>query len=204
GEYIRLSDYVGSRQQPIKAKEAIENPNVTYRYTFNQKNFKEIPGSPIAYWASEDIMKSFVNGKRLDDIASPRQGLATADNNRFLRLWWEPVSDKIKLNAKSATEFEEEEKKWAPYNKGGSFRKWYGNNDYLINWENDGHEIRNFKNSQGKQRSVIRNPKYFFKESISWSKISSGSIAFRYKPWGHLFDVAGTSIYSNHEELQYL
>src|SRR5699024_11185902 len=105
GEYIRLTDFVGARHQPIKAKEAIENPNVTYRYTFNQKNFKEIPGSPIAYWASEDIMKSFVNGKRLDDIASPRQGLATADNNRFLRLWWEPVSDKIKLNAKSATEF---------------------------------------------------------------------------------------------------
>ncbi|MFV8784782.1 BREX-1 system adenine-specific DNA-methyltransferase PglX [Aerococcus urinaeequi] len=204
GEYIRLSDFVGSRHQPIKAKEAIENPNVTYRYTFNQKNFKEIPGSPIAYWASEDIMKSFVNGKRLDDIASPRQGLATADNNRFLRLWWEPVSDKIKLNAKSATEFEEEEKKWAPYNKGGSFRKWYGNNDYLVNWENDGFEIRNFTDSNGRIRSRPQNTQFFFRESITWSKISSGSIAFRYKPAGHIFDVSGTSIYSDHEELQYL
>src|SRR5699024_9392269 len=99
GEYIRLSDFVGSRHQQIKAKEAIENPNVTYRYTFDQNNFKEIPGSPIAYWVSDSTIKSFLNSEILEDYVNYSVGIQTGDNNKFLRNWWEVDSYNIKFNA---------------------------------------------------------------------------------------------------------
>ena len=106
--------------------------------------------------------------------------------------------------AHSIAEALESRKKWFPYNKGGEFRKWYGNNDYVVNWENDGVEIRHFTDERGKLRSRPQNTDTYFSESITWSKISSGTIAFRYKPHGHIYDVAGTSIFADHEKLLYL
>ncbi len=142
------------------------------RYATAQNNFSKIPGSPIAYWVSEKIIEAFANNQPLGQIAEPRQGMATADNNRFLRLWFEVSTQKTN-------------RKWYPYSKGGSFRKWYGNGEYFVNWENDGAEIKSFPGS------VIRNPSYYFKHGLAWSALTSGSISFRYLPEGYLFDSKG-------------
>ena len=105
------------------------------------------------------------------------------------------------LNASSREEAKLSGKKWFPYNKGGEFRKWYGNNDYIVNWKEDGYEIRNFYGDNGKLVSRPQNMDYYFLQSITWSKISSGGIAFRFKPQGHIFDVAGTSVFTEDEKL---
>ena len=162
-------------------------------------NFSKIPGSPVAYWLSKAMLATFENGTLLGNIADAKQGIATADNNRFLRRWSEVEIDKTYFNAGSHEEAKNSSAKWFPYNKGGEFRKWYGNNDYVVNWEDDGIELKGFKGS------VIRNPTFYFKECFSWSLVSSSVAAFRYKPVGHLFDVAGMSCFAeNEEKLLYL
>lgn len=144
GEYVKLSDFVGAENQPIKTIEAIKNPNVNYRFTVNSQEFSKIPGFPIAYWVSNKKRKVFEKGKSLDNIAEIKIGLASNDNERFLRFWHETSFGKIGFNFKSRDEAKESRLKWFPYNKGGSFRKWYGNNEYILNWENDGYELRNW------------------------------------------------------------
>ena len=166
-------------------------------------NFEKIPGAPVAYWVSEKMMEAFEKGVLLGTVADARQGLATADNNRFLREWYEIDVDRIMFHAKSCEEAKESGKKWFPYNKGGEFRKWYGNNDFVVNWENDGYEIKHFADEKGKIRSYTRNPQYYFRECLSWSLVSSSVAAFRYKPNGNIFDVAGMSCFSD-ENLLYL
>ena len=167
------------------------------KFETNQSNFENIPGSPFAYWASEKLLNAFKVGKQLGEIVPIKQGLATADNNRFLRLWYEVDNSKISFN-------KDLNKKWYPYNKGGAFRKWYGNNDYVVNWEKDGYEIKNFKDEKGKLRSRPQNTEYYFRKSVTWSLISAGSIAFRYKPSGHIFDIAGMSCFPNDEIFDYI
>ena len=135
------------------------------------------------------MFEAFKNGIPLIDIGDIKQGLATADNNRFLRQWFEVNSSNINFSCGSCDESKNSDLKWYPYNKGGNFKKWYGNQNYIINWKNDGFEVRNFK------KSVIRNSNFYFHESLSWSKISSGSIGFRFFPKGFLFDVAGCSVF---------
>ena len=202
---FRLSDFKGGMEvQKQKVLEAIANKDCGYFYEADENNFSKIPGSPIAYWVSENFIRAFENGTKLGDIADSKQGLATADNNRFLRLWFEVNNSRIKFDAHDREEAIDSDKKWFPYNKGGEFRKWYGNNDYVVNWQNDGYEIRHFTNGCGKLRSRPQNTDTYFKESITWSKISSGSIAFRYKPSGHIYDVAGTSVFAEHNLLIYL
>lgn len=158
--------------------------------------FTKMPGAPIAYWVSDKIRDIFISSKPLAEIASPKQGLATADNDRFLRLWFEASRNRIGFGMKNRQEALQSCKKWFPYNKGGEFRKWYGNQEYVVNWENDGQEIRNIVDEKGKLRSRPQNTDYYFKESVSWSKISSGSLAMRFFPNGFLFDVAGCSLFS--------
>ena len=167
------------------------------RYVAKQSNFSKIPGGNIAYWASEKLFTSFINGKVLGSIANSKQGLATADNNRFLRQWFEVYNGCICFDCNSEEESASGEFKWFPYNKGGEFRKWYGNNDYVVNWEFNGNEIRNFVDAKGKLKSRPQNTKFYFKPSFSWSLVTSSSIAFRYKPQGFIFDVAGMSCFSN-------
>lgn len=169
------------------------------------ENFSKIPGSPIAYWVSENILLAFNNGTSLGEVAYPRQGMATTNNNRFLRQWYEVSKQKIGFDFNS-----EEETigiyKWFPYNKGGEFRKWYGNNDYVVNFQNKGKEVCDYIDSHSAvdhKGRVINRDKYF-KECITWSKVSSGDIAFRYKPNGFIFDVAGTSIFGDKEKLRWL
>ena len=198
GGYIRLSDFVGAAKQAPKALEAIKNPDCGWFYRRDADTFKQIPGTPIAYWSSDALLDAFANAKQLNEYGKPRQGLATGENARFVREWWEVDGQKSSYSCCSVQESVSSACKWFPYNKGGDFRKWYGNNECVIDWENDGHLVREYPGS------VIRNPDYYFRPSITWSKISSGSIAFRFKPAGHVFDVAGTSVFSDADSLKYL
>ena len=160
-------------------------------------NFSKIPGAPVAYWVSEKFLQSFVTGIMLGKIADSKQGLATSDNDKFVRFWYEPSFCKLTLHAHDATEAVKLNAKWVPYNKGGNFRKWYGNNEFVVNWENNGYEIKHLYDKNGKLRSRPQNTQYYFRESGSWSLISSSVAAFRYKPYGHIFDVAGMSFFSD-------
>lgn len=197
---IKLVDYCYARKSE-KANQFFNKENYYYP---KQSNLKKIASYPIAaYWASDTAISAF-NNKNIGMLGEPRVGLQTGENERFLRWWFEVDLDKLKFDAKSRLDALESGEKWFPYNKGGEFRKWYGNNNHVINWEKDGEEIRNFKDKNGKLRSVIRNPDYYFQQCITWSKISSGSIAFRYKPYGHIFDVAGTSIFLDEEIMNYI
>lgn len=189
GEYIKLSDFKGAKNQPIKTLEAVKNPNCNWRFQATQKDFEKIPGSPIAYWVSDKVREIFEKNQKLGDIGEAKQGLATADNNRFLRLWNEVNYNKIGYNMSNSQEALESRKKWFPCNKGGSFRKWYGNQEIIVNWEKDGFELKDFKNS------VIRNPSYYFKEALTWSTISSSDCSFRYSPIGNIFETKGSNYF---------
>ena len=160
------------------------------KFQAKQKDFEKIPGSPIAYWVSDKIREIFEKNKKLGEVGEAIQGMSSADNNRFLRLWNEVNFIKIGYNITNSQEALESKNKWFPYNKGGEFRKWYGNQEYLVNWENDGYEIKNFK------KAVLRNQSYYFRESISWSLITSTTSSFRYYPNGFIFDAAGSSYFS--------
>ena len=197
GEYCRL---IEPTSQQGKEDMFLAGEN---RYAADQSNFSKIPGSPVAYWVSQNILNAFGN-KTLGMIANPKVGLQTGENNRFTRLWYEILFDNFKVDAHSGIDALNSKKKWFPYNKGGDFRKWYGNNDYVVNWENDGWEIKHFTDDKGKLRSRPQNTDTYFHESITWSKISSGTIAFRYKPTGHIYDVAGTSVFAGTTMLLYL
>ncbi|MGA4509036.1 SAM-dependent methyltransferase, partial [Propionibacteriaceae bacterium G1746] len=151
-------------------------------------DFAGIPGSPIVYWLSEKMRGSFATGRPLSEVANLRQGLATADNNRFLRQWWEVSGRRTAFTCTSREEAAASGARWFPYNKGGEFRKWYGNQEHVVNWENDGAEIVDFK-----PRSVIRNPGTYFSPSVSWSDISSGEAAFRRYPQGFIHANTGHS-----------
>ena len=201
GNYIKLSDFKGADNQAPKTIEAINNHECGYYYETSSENFSKIPGSPIAYWVSSKLISAFQDGRPLSPVASPCVGLQTGDNGRFLRLWFEVCNQNISFGCTSCGDSSARATRWFPYNKGGDFRKWYGNSDYVLNWEKDGFEIRNFKDEKGKLRSRPQNTQYYFNESTSWSKISSGPISFRYKPSGFVFDVAGTSVFSDSHEL---
>ncbi|EDU9161211.1 BREX-1 system adenine-specific DNA-methyltransferase PglX [Salmonella enterica subsp. enterica] len=158
-------------------------------------DFKKIPGAPIAYWVSENILKSFDNIK-LKEVAMPRQGLATMDNNLFTRAWSEVSIRKTSICNGH---------KWHPYNKGGEFRRWYGNQDLLVNWLNSGEEIKKLSIARyGSASKRVVNESSYFKESITWSKISSGTPSFRYMPQGFIFDVAGMSIFPEKKKMTFL
>lgn len=204
GNYLRLVDFRGGMEvQRQKTLEAIADHNCGFYYEQSTDNFAKIPGSPVAYWVSDKLLHDFEN-KKVSELSAPKVGLQTGENDRFVRMWYEVGSTKIKFNAFSIEDARQSKAKWFPYNKGGYFRKWYGNNDCIVNWEDDGYEIKHFVDAKGKLRSRPQNTYTYFRENITWSKISSGSLAFRYKPVGHIYDVAGTSIFADHETLIYL
>ena len=165
------------------------------RYTAQQSNFSKIPGSPVAYWVSGSMLHCFDEGVALSTLATPRTGIMTGDNARFLRLWWEVANSATKLNAQDAEDAISSAAKWFPYNKGGEFRRWYGNEDYLINWENGGVEV--FTNAKKEKRNAQDYPEEFkFKKAISWSLVTSGKPAFRLKK-SNLSDIAGPALFTS-------
>ena len=200
GLYFRLTDYKGGMAIQERKYLRIKENKADNFYMADVNNFKNIPGSPIVYWANSKYFDIFKKSTVLKKYGDTRQGMATSDNNRFLRYWYEVSNKKIGFNMQKSVEALESKMKWFPYNKGGHFRKWYGNIDYIINYENDGSEVKEYaKSLYNSVTRTIKSISEYFKQCISWSKISSGSIAFRYYPNGFIFDVAGCCIFYNDE-----
>ncbi|WP_010494805.1 BREX-1 system adenine-specific DNA-methyltransferase PglX [Paenibacillus elgii] len=204
GQYVRLVEFQDSKEKMLKTRKAIENPSVNYRYIATMNEFDKIPGEPLAYWVSAKVKVLFSNGTKLSEVAVPKQGLATANNNRFLRQWNEVAFDKINFDAKNIEDAQSSGFKWFPYNKGGEFRKWFGNNYFIVNWENDGYEIKNFKDEKGKVRSRPQNTNYYFREGVTWSDISTSNFGVRYSNQGFIFDVSGSMAFPLKENLLYI
>ena len=178
----------------------IQFPTINERYKkIKQENFNKILGSPIAYWVSDKIREIFEKNQKLGNVGKTKQGLATADNGRFLRLWNEVSYNKIGYNMVNSQEASESKKKWFPINKGGSFRKWYGNQEYLVNWENNGHEIKeNVLQKYPYLKTadfVVKNQEYYFKKGLTCSTMSSSDCSFRYSPIGNLFETKGSNYF---------
>lgn len=161
-------------------------------------DFKDIPGTPIAYWASDAMLSVFRRSCLMSDYADLKQGLATGNDEEFVRFWWEVASDKAKYDACSVSDALSSGAKWFPLNKGGSYRKWYGNNDVLLAFDQDSYRRLSC------QGNHLPSKRYYFRPSLTWSKVSSGVIAFRYKPAGHTFGVAGGGIYADSDAMGYL
>ncbi|MEY4190867.1 MAG: hypothetical protein RIR17_1603, partial [Planctomycetota bacterium] len=205
GSYIKLSDFKGHENQAPKTLEAIKNQECGWFYNANPDNFKKIPGSPVAYWASESILSSFDRYPNLESLGLVRQGASTSDNERFLRLWHEVNLSKIGFDLSDLDEANSSGFKWFPYNKGGDYRKWYGNHDFVVNYENDGQELKEFQSTLNQGWTVrLKSREYYFKPSVSWSKISSGLFSSRFFSQGFIFDVAGCCYFpsnSFHEKI---
>lgn len=198
---FRLSDFKGGMEvQKQKVLEALADKNCGYFYETEEENFSKIPGTPIAYWVSKNFIEMYSKTSPLSEKAVACVGLQTSDNKRFLRLWYEISKNKIGFNFSNITEAKSSKYKWFPYNKGGDFRKWYGNQEYVVNWENDGEEIRAynaFLNSSRASNIGIANTQYYFQESGTWGLVSSASFSVRYSPKGFIFDTGGSSVFAN-------
>ena len=173
-----------------------EDGNRIYYPNVEQKNFEKIPGCPIGYWFKESFLALY-DSKMISDAAIGKNGITTSDNDTFLRLWHEVSLNKIKF--KRTIDSVQNTDKWIPYNKAGGKRRWYGNLDYVINWENKGSAIKNLRDENGKKLASVRNESYYFKEAISWSDIKSNGTSFRYYPMGLIFDASANTSYMNHE-----
>lgn len=180
---IRLVDFCYSKRDQKK----IEYFNPINEYYSNQEDFKKIPGMPITYWASENTFNILKSSQKVGDVGFSKKGLDTGNNNVYLRMWYE-----VDINKKG--------KKWVPLNKGGSFRKWYGNQLYLIDWEGNGHSLKTLS------KANIRNEKFYFKEGLTWSDLTSGDFGARYFTEGFIFDATGPCYFGNniHEMLAYM
>lgn len=203
GEYIKLSEFRGAENQGPRTLAAVEDRNCPYRYTATQEDFERLPGQIIAFWASKRVVGTF--GKAvLGDILTTREGMATADNDSFLRLWPEVSIDNIGFGCADALDAQDTGRTWFPYNKGGDYRKWYGNNDYVVNWKNDGQLIRNNKDVKtGRIRSHNYNGEFAFRKGVTWSALSSSNISVRYTDSGFLFDSKGAKGFATSEDELY-
>lgn len=188
GTYCRLIEPTSEKG---KADEFLAENN---RYYAKQKDFNKIPGTTIAYWISKNMLGAYEAGKNIGEIAFPKTGMTTGDNNRFLRMWFEVNINNAKFDVESAKEAQCSEKKWFPYCKGGGFRRWYGYNEYLVNWFNDGYEIKNNIKANGLKAASVRSENMYFKPLITWSAVTSGLFSCRYCFGGALFDSGGSSI----------
>tara|TARA_B110000503_G_scaffold78214_1_gene120261 strand:- start:4959 stop:8636 length:3678 start_codon:yes stop_codon:yes gene_type:complete len=232
GTYLRLVErtFQEFHQEHLKDLFLLANGNEEFRYNFvgyskddpkfvhsadglkvyypsiPQTNFSKIPGSPIAYWTPKVSVDHFENNKSIGDYLVIKQGLTTSDNKRFLRNWSEVSYYKIGFGIKNRDIALQSGLKWFPYNKGGGARKWYGNQEYLVNWENDGFDIKalivkKYPYLKGNPDFVAKNPEFYFRDCITWSKISSGIICFRFQPKGIIFSDAGMGIFTSSDDL---
>ena len=200
-----VSKYLGSYRRLFEkqgAVDSVEQKEEWYlegkgRFVARQDSFEKIPGAPVAYWVSENVRKCFEASEKIGTYASPRQGLATGNNEVFLKLWFEVNANDININACNYEMFEKSKKKYIPYNKGGAFRKWFAFLDCVIRFDKESYEILSTTGNHLPSREL------YFHEAISWSKVTSGSLSMRYVPTGSAFDVAGCSIFSK-ENLDYL
>lgn len=193
GTYVRLIDPVSQRG---KEEMFLRGEN---RYTAIQSDFLKIPGTPVAYWVSERMFATFESGTPLSEIAKGKSGQNTGDNERFLRLWYEIPCSEIGFTLPS--DYKGYGYRWIPYNKGGEFRRWYGNYLYVVNWNNDGEEIKQYAviRNNGKHWSrYIQNIDCLYKEGITWSIVTASTFSMRYLPAGFICDYAGCAVFPPH------
>lgn len=184
GGYIKLSDFKGHQNQAPKTLEAIKNPDCGWFYNAKSDDFKKIPGSPIAYWINDNLVKAF-DFSKIGYKFPVKSGLTSGDKPRFVRNWTECDFGKINFNAING---EKNSCKWFPHNDGGALRKWYGNRSSIINWELGGSEIKEF------EKSTVRSPQYYFCSGITWTDVSSSFFSARYLPTGSVFENTGSII----------
>ena len=208
GCYLRLVDFRGGMEvQRQKTLEAIANHDCGFYYEQNTDNFSKIPGSPVAYWVSVAFLKSF-EGKTIEDYSFAGIGMRTGDNSRFLRHWYEVAKDNMIIGCKSKNEQIVSHCRWVPYNKGGEFRRWYGNNEYVVNWLNDGEEIkentrRTYPELGDNLGWKISNEQYYYKKGITWSGITSSKCSFRVYEEGFIFDSGANGLFTYDEDMRY-
>lgn len=202
---FRLSEFRGGMEiQKLKVLEAQENKECGYFYESEQKNYSKIQGFPIAYWASNSVFCIFEKAQPLSEYSTTRLGMATANNDLFVRFWNEVEISKVGFGIKSRELAIQSKYKWFPYNKGGDFRRWYGNNCLVVNWENDGMDIQNFKDEKtGRVRSHNYNLDYIFREGLTWSALSSTYFSVRRVYSGFLFDDKGSSVFMDDSIIDY-
>ena len=199
GGYVRLSDFRGSENQGPKTLEAIENPNCSWFFLAAAADFKKIPGSPIAYWLPKNITDLFNEKPSLAESCKLFKGLSTGENDKYIRYWYEIDYKEIFFDCKASDFSRSDTRRWYPCNKGGPFRKWFGNKDSVIDWKNDGRKLRSMM-----PKSVIRSPKNYFKPCISWSKVTSSAFSMRYFDSGFVPLDSSSSLIANNDMLSKL
>lgn len=203
GLYLRLTDFSGGMEAMggyvRQAAKAVRQP---WCYEARLSDFRQVPGSPFAYWAGGSVARVFRQGKPLGELAPICNGLFTCDNRRFLRLWWEIDSQRIDFTCGSAPECYESKKRWFPYNKGGPARKWYGNQDWVIDFANFGADVRAWRLQSG-QSAAMTGRQYYFQPSLSWGFVNSNRFSVRAYPKGFVFDIAGSSLFPPKEDRLY-
>ncbi len=209
GAYIKLSDFKGHQNQALKTLEAIQNSNCGYLYYAKSADFAKIPGSAIAYWVSDKFLNLFVNFSSIEKSYSFKHGMSTGNNNAFLRIWYECNFIKTRFNYLNREDALNSGNKWFPCQKGGAFRKWYGNNIFLINYYKNGLEMSTLKEKGLNPGFRHDNPSFYFQEGITWSTVSSSSLSMRYVPQGFIFESKGSmsfkkSLYSLYSGLGFL
>ncbi|HXH11049.1 MAG TPA: BREX-1 system adenine-specific DNA-methyltransferase PglX, partial [Alphaproteobacteria bacterium] len=202
GTYFRLVKESDGKAKQARFEQALANLSagqpdpIVYRY--RQGDFDAIPGSPWVYWITTGVKRIFETSKPLEGIAEPRQGLATADNRRFLRYWWEVGTQRIAFRCQSREESDLRREKWYPYMKGGSFKRWYGNQEYVINYGLNGFELKAWADplygNSGWSR-IIKSTEYYFRRGVTWTDLTSGRFSARLSPGGFIFDVKGSSAF---------
>ncbi|MFN9829653.1 MAG: BREX-1 system adenine-specific DNA-methyltransferase PglX, partial [Pseudanabaena sp.] len=201
GTYVKLSDFKGHQNQEPKLLEAIKNPNCGYLYHAKSRDFGKIPSSAIAYWVSDRILKIFETETPISKVSETRIGMATGENDRFLRLWYEVDKLKIGFGFHNRQIAKASKLKWFPFCKGGDYKRWYGNQEYLVDWENDGNILQNLTNDLGKVRAHNFNLDHIFQEALSWSSVSSSNFGIRKYGYGFLFGTGGSALFTKSENL---
>ncbi|OYQ64212.1 SAM-dependent methyltransferase [Pseudanabaena sp. SR411] len=204
GGYVKLSDFRGEENQAPKALEAIKNPNCGWFYRASADDFKKIPSNAIAYWISKYTRQAFENGQPLHLLATPRAGMITGNNDLFVRLAHELSRSTIDFNLSSRDEAKKSSKKWFPYQKGGSFRKHFGNYEFVVDWENDGYRLRTTTNHLGKVPAHAFNEQFIFRKNINWSAITSSNFSCRITEKGCLFDASGSAAFPEKDDDVYM
>ena len=193
-----IQNYKGSYRRLFDKQGAVDSVETKEQWFFEEKGLyvakqdelAKIPGAPLAYWASKNFIAAF-EGDNLGRLCDLSEGIHSRNNDEFLRLWYEVCANRSSLSTFSKA------KKWYPCNKGGGYRQWYGNNDYVIDWENDGQHIRNFK------KASVGNNRHRFDEGITFTTITSAERTFRYSPEGYLYDMAGPTFFVHNKKLMY-
>lgn len=201
GQFVRLTGGRSEKEKEDVLLEVAKSASHPAKFNATAEQIRSIPGSPIVYWKTDRFYSLFRTLSGLSEVAQPRQGATTSDNERFLRTWSEVSKTKIGLGHATTGSAARGSQTWFPYNKGGEFRRWYGNQDFIINYKNDGEEIKRFHEELNKTRpgGRLKNQEYYFRTCVSWSKISTGSFAARIFPTGFIFDVAGSAVFFENE-----